>query len=106
MQELTSLSMAQETKTGAARKRWDRNVDSTTRLGTAEAFAQRAHRSLQGGRHASLAVGGNGPFLATYSSQAVGIQPLPGDTVLTFTVHRFDRLVSTLPFTLPKERCS
>ena len=97
VQDLTSLSMAQEIKTGAARKRWDRNVavEFASRLTSAEAFAQRAQRSLQGqGRAGSLAEVGNGPFLATLSSQVVGIPPLPNDTVLTFTVHRFDRSVS------------
>lgn len=97
MQNLTSLSMAQEIKTGAARKRWDRNiaVESASRLTSAEAFAQRAQRSLQGqGRAGSLAEVGNGTFLATHSSQVVGIPPLPNDTVLTFTVHRFDRSAS------------
>ena len=97
MQDLFSLSIAQETNSGAARKRWDRNVamENCNRPDAAEAFAQRAQRPLQGqGRSGSWAEVGNGPFLATHSSQVVSVPPLPDDTVLTFTVHRFDRLAS------------
>lgn len=103
MQDLTSLSVAQKTKAGAARKRWDRNVavENAGRLTTAEAFARRGQRSSQAqSRPGSLPEVGNGPFLASHSSQVVGIPPLPNDTVLTFTVHRFDRFGSPSAYAL------
>ena len=91
VQDLTSLSVAQQNKSEAGRKRWDRNisVEGHKRLGHAEGFAQRAHRSA---RLSGNSVLQDGPYVSAQCSQSLATAPLPDDTVLTFTVHRFDRL--------------
>lgn len=96
VQVLTSLSTAQQNKSDAGRRRWDRNVavEGPKRLTHAEAFAQRAHRSPHGAWQGAKSELHDGPLVSTQCSQSLGIPPLPTDTVLTFTVHRFDRSAS------------
>lgn len=95
VQDLTSLRVAQQNKSEAGRRRWDRNIstEGPKRLGHAEGFALRAHRSAP---HRSKAAVHDGPFVPTQHSHSLATPPLPHDIVLTFTVYRFDRSASAV----------
>ena len=62
-------------------------ADSSNRLSHAEAFAQRAQVASNPQWLGSQA---EGPFMSA-QGQPLLLAPLENDTVLTFTVHRFDR---------------
>ena len=85
-QDLMSVRVTQDIRTLASLKRWNRNVaaDSSSRLSHAEAFAQRAQVAFNPDRRGSQAEG-------SAQGQPLSLSPLNNDTVLTFSVHRFDR---------------
>lgn len=91
-QDLNCVHLASDFRTEASRKRWERNiaVDNSHRLSHAEAFAQRAQSSARRQRLGSQTEVSGGVYPSA-QGQPLGLAPQPDDTVLTFTVHRFDR---------------
>ena len=87
-QDLASIKVTCTFQSDAGRRRWERNVaaDASNRISQAEAFAQRGQAAPHIQRAGALAEADIG------SAQCQpAIQPEAEDTVLTFTVHRFDR---------------